>query len=97
MTILVTGSTGNIGSQIVSLLAGKHLDIHALTRSPEKSHFPEGVVPVAGDLSNVDAMRSALTDVSTLFLLAPNVPDELTQAMITLNLARDAGVLWEEA
>lgn len=92
MTILVTGSTGNIGSQVVAQLAGKGTDVRALTRSPEKARFPEGVVPVKGDLSDVDAMRGALAGVGTLFLLAPNVPDELTQAMIALNLAREAGV-----
>jgi uncharacterized protein YbjT (DUF2867 family) len=92
MTILVTGSTGNIGAQVVANLAGKGVEIRALTRSPEKARFPEGIIPVAGDLSDVDAMRAALAGTSTLFLLAPNVPEELTQAMIALNLAREAGL-----
>jgi uncharacterized protein YbjT (DUF2867 family) len=47
---------------------------------------------VKGDLSDVDSVRAALTGISTLFLLAPNVPDELTQAMLTLSAAREAGV-----
>lgn len=92
MTILVTGSTGNIGSQLLPLLAGQGAEVRALTRSPDRARFPEGAVPVGGDLSDVDAMRTALSGISTLFLLAPNVPDELTQAMVALNLARDAGV-----
>ena len=92
MTILVTGSTGCVGSQVVAQLAGKDLQICALTRTPAKARLPDGVIPVGGDLSDVAAMRAALSGVSTLFLLAPNVPDELTQAMITLNLAREAGV-----
>lgn len=92
MTILVTGSTGNIGSLVVAGLASQGADVRALTRSPEKARFPESVTPVKGDLSDVDAMRAALSGIGTLFLLAPNVPDELTQAMVALNLARDAGV-----
>ena len=92
MTILVTGSTGTIGSQVVANLAGTGVQIRALTRSPEKAQFPAGVVPVKGDPSDVASLRAALTDVSTLFLLIANVPDELTQALITLNLAREAGV-----
>ncbi|MHB1303642.1 MAG: NmrA/HSCARG family protein [Acidiphilium sp.] len=92
MTILVTGSTGNIGSQVVARLAGNGAEIRALTRSPETARLPEGVVPVKGDLSDVEAMRGALAGASTLFLLAPNVPDELTQALIALNLAREAGL-----
>lgn len=77
-------------------LVGNGVEVRALTRSPDKARygrqFPDGVIPVAGDLSDVVAMRAALGGISTLFLLAPNVPDELTQAMITLNLAREAGV-----
>jgi uncharacterized protein YbjT (DUF2867 family) len=92
MTILVTGSTGTIGKKVTANLAGKGVAIRALTRSPEKANFPEGVAPVAGDLSDVDAMRAALAGATTLFLLAPNVADELTQAMIALNLAREAGL-----
>ena len=92
MTILVTGSTGTIGSQVIAHLAGQDVEIRALTRAPGKVHFPDGVTPVAGELSDVEAMRGALAGVSTLFLLAPNVPDELTQTMIALNLAREAGL-----
>ena len=92
MTILVTGSTGNIGSQVVAHLASQGVEVRALTRSPETAQLPQGVVPFKGELSDVDAVRAALTGVSTLFLLVPNVADELTQALITLNLARDAGL-----
>lgn len=92
MSILITGSTGTIGSQVVTQLQGKDADVRALTRSPEKAQLPAGVTPVKGDLSDLDSVRAALSGVSTLFLLAPNVPDELTQAMLTLNAAREAGV-----
>src|SRR6266568_2808184 len=91
MAILVTGSTGTIGTQVLNFLDG-HGAVRALTRSPEKAHFPAGVTAVKGDLADIDSVRVALDGVSTLFLLAPNAPDELTQAMLTLNAARDAGV-----
>ncbi len=92
MTILVTGSTGTIGTQVLAFLDGHGADVRALTRTPENAHFPDGVVAVKGDLSDIDSVRAALKDVSTLFLLAPNAPDELTQAMLTLDAARGAGV-----
>lgn len=92
MTILVTGSTGTIGSQVLTQLQGQVREVRALTRSPEKAQVPAGVTPVKGDLSDMDSVRAALTGVSTLFLLAPNVADELTQAMLTLSAAREAGV-----
>ena len=92
MSILVTGSTGRIGSQVVAQLAASGASVRALTRSPESAAFPAGVTAVGGDLLDADAMRQALTGVKTLFLLVSNAPDELTQAINTLGLAREAGV-----
>jgi uncharacterized protein YbjT (DUF2867 family) len=92
MSILVTGSTGRIGTQIVHQLAASGSHVKALTRSPEKASFPAGVTAVRGDLLDADAMREALVGVKTLFLLVSNAPDELTQAINTLGLARTAGV-----
>jgi uncharacterized protein YbjT (DUF2867 family) len=92
MSILVTGSTGTIGSQVLNHLSGSEAEIRALTRAPGRAQFPHGVVPVAGDLADVDSLHAALEGVSTLFLLIPNVADELTQAMQALTVAREAGV-----
>jgi uncharacterized protein YbjT (DUF2867 family) len=38
----------------VAQLAGKGVDIRALTRTPEKARFLHGVVPVKGDPSDVE-------------------------------------------
>lgn len=92
MSILVTGSTGRIGAQVVAQLAASGASFRALTRTPEKAGFPAGVTAVRGDLLEADAMRLALAGVNTLFLLVSNAPDELTQAINTLGLAREAGV-----
>ena len=92
MTILVTGSTGVIGSRVVANLAAKGADVHALARSPEKARFPVGVTAVKADLMDVNATRKAIAQASTLFLLNAVTPDELTQALLTLSLAREAGV-----
>lgn len=92
MAILVTGSTGTIGTQVLAFLEGQGVEVRALTRTPEKARFPAGVTAVKGDLADIDSVRAALHGVSTLFLLAPNAPDELTQAMLTLDAARAAGV-----
>ena len=92
MSILVTGATGTIGSQVLSYLAGQEAQVHALTRSPDTAKLPAGVIPVAGDLADVDALRVAMKGVDTLFLLAPNVADELTQAMLALNVAKESGI-----
>jgi uncharacterized protein YbjT (DUF2867 family) len=92
MAILVTGATGVIGSQVLAHLDGNGAAIRALTRSPEKAQLPKGVTAVKGDLADLDSLRAALDGVSSLFLLAPNAADELTQAVQAMSLARDAGV-----
>jgi uncharacterized protein YbjT (DUF2867 family) len=92
MTILVTGSTGTIGSQVLAHLQGRGVEIRALTRSPDTAQLPSGVTAVRGDLADPDSLRAALQGVSTVFLLAPNVADELTQAMQALTVAREAGI-----
>jgi uncharacterized protein YbjT (DUF2867 family) len=92
MTILITGASGNVGRQVVQQLVDRGAAVRALVRDPSKATFPDGVDVVQGDLLDVAALRRALAGVSTLFLLNGVVPDEFTQALVTLNLARDAGV-----
>lgn len=92
MSILVTGSTGTVGSQVLHQLSGSGVEVRGLTRRPGEARFPAGVSAVAGDLSDVDAFRTALKGVSTLFLLAPNAADELTQAMQAVALAKEEDV-----
>jgi uncharacterized protein YbjT (DUF2867 family) len=92
MTILVTGSTGAIGSRIVTQLAEQGATVRALARSPEKAKLPPGVTAVRGDMTDVESMQAALRGVDTLFLLNAVTPDEITQALITLSLAREARI-----
>ncbi|HEX9209620.1 MAG TPA: NmrA/HSCARG family protein [Bradyrhizobium sp.] len=92
MTILVTGATGTVGRQVVKQLVKRGADVRALLRDPAKADFPTDVTVVRGDLLDVDSLRGALSGVSTLFLLNAVVADEFTQALIALNLAREAGV-----
>lgn len=92
MSILITGATGTIGSLITARLAEQGADVKALVRQPGKREFPAGVTEVVGDLMDVTSMRAALASVRTLFLLNAVTPDEVTQALIALNLAREAGI-----
>ncbi len=92
MTILVTGATGNVGGHVVEQLVKRGADVRALVRDPSKADFPAGVEVVQGDLLDVDSLRRAFAGVSTLFLLNGVVADEFTQALIALNVAREAGI-----
>lgn len=92
MTILVTGATGTIGRQVLEQLTTRGADVRALVRDPAKATVPAGVTVVQGDLLDVDSLRGAFAGVSTLFLLNAVAPDEFTQALIALNVAREAGI-----
>jgi uncharacterized protein YbjT (DUF2867 family) len=61
-------------------------------RDRAKADFPPNVDIVQGDLLDIDSLRAAFAGVSTLFLLNAVVADEFTQALIALNVAREAGV-----
>lgn len=92
MIILVTGATGRVGRHVVDQLVKRGAKVRVLTRDPSKADFPAGVEVAQGDLLDIDALRTAFTDISTLFLLNAVAGDEFTQALITLNIAREAGV-----
>lgn len=92
MTILVTGATGNVGRNVVEQLVARGAPVRALARDPSKAGFPAAVEVVQGDLLDVDSLRAAMFGVSTLFLLNGVVADEFTQAVIALNVAREAGI-----
>jgi uncharacterized protein YbjT (DUF2867 family) len=92
MTILVTGATGTVGHHVIEQLVNRGAELRALVRDPAKANLPAGVTVVRGDLLDIDSLRGALSGVSTLFLLNAVVPDEFTQALTALNLAREAGI-----
>ena len=92
MTILVTGATGRVGRHVVDQLVQRGAAVRVLTRDAAKANFPNGVEVAQGDLLDIDALRAALAGVRTLFLLNAVTGDEFTQAIIALNLAREAGI-----
>lgn len=92
MTILVIGATGRVGRNVVNQLVQRGANVRVLTRDSSKANFPAGVEIAQGELLDINALRSAFNGVSTLFLLNAVTGDEFTQAVITLNIARESGV-----
>ena len=92
MTILVTGATGRVGRHLVQQLVQREAKVRVLTRTPASADFPATVEVMQGDLLDLAALRRAFAGVSTLFLLNAVTGDEFTQALITLNIARESGV-----
>lgn len=93
MKILVTGSTGTVGSEVVKALRERKADIRALVRDKSKArHLPKDVELVVGDLLDPVSVEQALTGVDKVYLLNAVVPDELTQGLIVVDLARRLGI-----
>jgi uncharacterized protein YbjT (DUF2867 family) len=67
--ILVTGATGNVGSELVSALAAAGQRVRALVRDPRRATLPAGAEAVVGDLNRPESMTDALAGVSAVFLL----------------------------
>jgi uncharacterized protein YbjT (DUF2867 family) len=84
---LVTGATGNVGSELVRALADAGQPVRALTRNGTNADVPAGVPQVAGDLNDPEGLRSALAGIRGLFLM-PGYQG----AAQTLAYARAAGV-----
>jgi uncharacterized protein YbjT (DUF2867 family) len=87
MTILVTGSTGHVGSAVLKELGKRQVKVRALVRKSE-AILPEGVEAVVGDLLDPVSINKALDGVDKLYLLNAVVPDELTQGLIAYDLAK---------
>ncbi len=92
MTILVIGATGRVGHHVVDQLVNRGAHVRVFTRDPSKAGFPDGVEVAKGDVLDIDSLRNAFSGVTSLFLLNAVTGDEFTQAIITLNIAREAGV-----
>ncbi|MFI6171601.1 NAD(P)H-binding protein [Nocardia sp. NPDC051052] len=85
--ILVTGATGNIGGELVTVLSESGTQVRALVRDPATATLPAGVAAVTGDLNRPETMTDALDGVGALFLL----PGYDNQADL-LDRAKKAGV-----
>jgi uncharacterized protein YbjT (DUF2867 family) len=87
MRILVTGASGNVGSEVVSALAGDGHGVRALSRTGRSRGFPPDAEVVRGDLDDPGSLVGPLAGVQGLFLLPgyADMPGILQQA-------RQAGV-----
>jgi uncharacterized protein YbjT (DUF2867 family) len=96
-SILVTGASGNIGSEIVKQLLGvaPAFSIKAAVHSRQNvKNVKDGdrvkVIPI--DCNELDTLREALKDVDKLFLLTPDVPNAPDLASNAVSEAKKVGI-----
>ncbi|GHO99902.1 nucleotide-diphosphate-sugar epimerase [Reticulibacter mediterranei] len=79
--ILVTGATGNVGSEVVHALIEAGQQVRALVHHLNQSVLPPGVEGVVGDLNQPETLAAALVGVHGVFLLSgyQNMPGVLAE------------------
>ena len=92
--ILVTGSTGNVGTEVVKQLAAAGHKVRALVRDTKEAtgKFPTNVDVVVGDLDNTESLVNAMKGVDKIYLLAPFSPGLVTQEQNAIEAMRRANV-----
>jgi uncharacterized protein YbjT (DUF2867 family) len=86
--ILVTGTTGKVGSEAVRLLSTQPQPTRALVRDPARA--PQGAGEIAvGDFDRPDTLDAAMRGVATVLLVSPAVP---AQEIAVIDSAVRAGV-----
>ena len=93
-TILVTGATGNVGSQVVEQLIASGVTPRVAVRSINKAESLKkaGAEPVEMDLDRPETVQSALTGVDKVFLVSPFVPNMVELTAILIEAAKRANV-----
>ena len=90
--ILVTGSTGLIGTEVLRRLSQAGVPARALTRDLQKARQMPGITWVAGDLGKPETLPALFDGAKTLFLLTHYLEDMVELQHNAIAAARAGGV-----
>ncbi|MGA8478878.1 MAG: SDR family oxidoreductase [Chthoniobacterales bacterium] len=91
--ILITGATGNIGSELVTQLLTEGSPLRVIARDERKlSHLDQRVERVAGDLHERSVVQRALQGVERLFMLSILFDTNHEADRLLIDEAKRAGV-----
>lgn len=93
-TILVTGATGNVGSQVVQQLIATGITPRIAVRSVKKADALKqaGAEPVEMDLDKPETVQPAFAGVDKVFLVSPFVTKMVELAAILVEAAKKANL-----
>ena len=92
--ILITGATGKVGKELVQDLLARGSKFKVMTRSKEaiKDFEAKGIKAVQGDFERPDSFTTALSEVTSVFLLTTPRPDILALERKFLAACKSKGV-----
>src|SRR5258708_35342609 len=91
--ILVTGATGNIGSELVKQLIAKSADVRVVTRDEKKvSHLNPAIEAVIGDRQDPTVIKKALQGADKEFLLPVLIDEKHEPDRVLIDEANRADV-----
>jgi uncharacterized protein YbjT (DUF2867 family) len=93
-TILITGSTGNVGSQVVKQLSSFSGSVRAAVQSKNRADDIKNTKAelVEMNFNKSDTIEAAFKDVQKIFLLTPFVPDMVEMSKSLIREAKKANV-----
>lgn len=96
-TILLTGATGSVGSEVAKALAASQVPFRAMVRNPTEKPAQElaalpGAQVVVGDFNQPATLRAALEGIERAFLLTNSTALAETQQLSFVAAAQQAGV-----
>jgi uncharacterized protein YbjT (DUF2867 family) len=95
-TILVTGATGTVSSEVVKALAGRGLSVRAGVRAASKADalkdLGPDVQPVELDYTRPETVQVAFAGVNRVFLLTPFTGNQVEIGQQLVDAAQQAGV-----
>jgi uncharacterized protein YbjT (DUF2867 family) len=92
--ILVTGATGNTGSQVVGALVESGHEVRAFVRDADRAYalFGDAVELAPGDFADSRSVRAALEGVEAVFLSGADDPRRVEWETAAIDAAAAAGV-----
>lgn len=90
--LLVTGATGNNGSEIIKRLAMQNVPVRAMVRDRAKAMTAPNVEVVEADFDRPETLLSALSDVDRAFLLTNSSEHAEAQQLAFVEAAKQSGV-----
>jgi uncharacterized protein YbjT (DUF2867 family) len=89
--IVVFGSTGTVGREVVADLVAAGERVRAFVRDPSRARFADGVEVVVGDLAAPETVLAALADADQVFMLSAGA-DALAHDTTVAAAVRSRGV-----